>query len=534
VLSAKTLRRLIWLLPIIVIGVGSLINYRYSASASRKLASLSHISYPSMLTSQALIFDLDALQETLKGSVAAGDRAGIETARSKADIFRRDLRALAALPGGAAGAEAIGREFDQYNAAAQQAASILLGATSGDVTALAPAMQSHLGALTSLLEANRAAAHEGLEGLIADSQSNVTHGLAVSISITVLLLGASSAAAMLSVWTVRRQLGGDPEYAKDIVRRVADGNLNTVVPLQYRDRSSLLYAINSMQHSLSAVLLDVRRTVGAVSSSAAELASGNNDLSERTVRQSGSLETAARRLKELTATVRSNADSAMQANVLATTAADVARSGGNAVAAVVDTMEAINGCSQRIVDIIGVIDGISFQTNLLALNAAVEAARAGEQGRGFAVVAGEVRALAQRSSAAAKEISGLIGGSVAQVHEGLVRVRRAGSTMNEIVTSVSQVSDLIAHICSASAQQSVSISDVSKDLATLENATYQNATLVEQAAAATTQLEHLSQRVARSIAVFKLASGDGPQTALAAGRISRPPRELAALGGVTR
>jgi methyl-accepting chemotaxis protein len=269
-----------------------------------------------------------------------------------------------------------------------------------------------------------------------------------------------------------------------------------------------------MQQRLSTVLLEVRRTVGAVSSSAAELASGNNDLSERTSRQSSSLEMAAKRLKELTATVRSNADSALQANAFATTAADVARSGGSAVGAVVDTMQAINDSSQRIVDIIGVIDEIAFQTNLLALNAAVEAARAGEQGRGFAVVASEVRALAQRSAAAAKEISGLIDDSVNQVHEGLVRVRTAGTTMDQIVTSVTQVGDLIAHICAASAQQSTGISDVSKDLATLEHATFQNAALVEQAAAATSQLEQLSQRVDRSIALFQLASAeDSPAVA---------------------
>jgi methyl-accepting chemotaxis protein len=508
VLSAKVLRRLIWLLPTIVIGIGSLINYRYSANASRELASLSRSGYPSMLASQALIFDLEALQETLKGSVATGDRSGIATARSRADAFRRDVHALASLDGGSSAAEAIGKEFELYNGAAQQAASILLGATNGDVTALAPSMQAHLTTLTSQLEANRSQAHAALEGLIVSSQGNVTRGLIVSITITVLLLAASSTAAMLSIWTVRRQLGGDPECAKDIVHQVANGNLNTAVPLQHRDRSSLLYAINSMQQRLTTVLLDVRRTVGAVSSSAAELASGNNDLSERTSRQSSSLEMAARRLKELTATVRSNADSALQANSFATTAAEVARSGGSAVGAVVDTMQAINGSSQRIVDIIGVIDEIAFQTNLLALNAAVEAARAGEQGRGFAVVASEVRALAQRSAAAAKEISGLIGDSVNQVHEGLLRVRTAGTTMDQIVTSVTQVSDLIAHICAASAQQSAGISDVSKDLATLEQATFQNAALVEQAAAATSQLEQLSQRVARSIALFQLASGE--------------------------
>jgi methyl-accepting chemotaxis protein len=508
VLSAKALRRLIWLLPIVVIGVGSLINSRYSADASRELANLSRVGYPTMLTSQALIFDLDALQETLKGSVATGDRAGMETARSKADAFRRDVRALATLDGGSLDADAIGKEFELYNGAAQRAASILLGASAGDVTALAPSMQAHLTALTARLQANRSQAHEALETLIVSSQGNVTRGLIVSISITVLLLAVSSAAAALSVWTVRRQLGGDPERAKDIVHQVANGNLNTVVPLQNRDQSSLLYAIDSMQQRLSAVLLDVRRTVGAVSVSAAELASGNNDLSERTSRQSGSLEMAARRLKELTATVRSNADSALQANAFSTTAADVARSGGSAVSAVVDTMQAINGSSQRIVHIIAVIDEIAFQTNLLALNAAVEAARAGEQGRGFAVVASEVRALAQRSATAAKEISGLIGDSVNQVHEGLVRVRKAGTTMDQIVSSVTQVSDLISHICSASAQQSAGISDVSKDLATLEQATQQNAALVEQAAAATTQLEQLSQRVAGSIAVFQLANGE--------------------------
>ncbi|WP_238345971.1 methyl-accepting chemotaxis protein, partial [Luteimonas saliphila] len=253
---------------------------------------------------------------------------------------------------------------------------------------------------------------------------------------------------------------------------------------------------------LADIVGQIRTGSDAINSAASEIAAGNDDLSRRTEQQAASLEETASSMEELTSTVRQNADNARQANQLAIGAVDVASQGGEVVGKVVQTMSAISESSNRIADIIGVIDGIAFQTNILALNAAVEAARAGEQGRGFAVVAAEVRSLAQRSAGAAKEIKTLITDSADKVRHGNDLVDQAGRTMGEIVTSVKRVTDIIADISAASQEQSAGIEQVNQAITQMDESTQQNAALVEEATAAARSMEQQAGQLVQTVAVF--------------------------------
>jgi methyl-accepting chemotaxis protein len=257
--------------------------------------------------------------------------------------------------------------------------------------------------------------------------------------------------------SIRKSLGGEPAYAAEIASRIAGGDLTTTVKVAQGDKSSLLHTMQRMQESLARTVSAVRRGVDEINVGSREIAAGNADLSSRTEEQAASLEETAASMEQLASAVKQNADNARQANQLAASASEVAVRGGSAVSEVVDTMSAISASSSKISEIVSVIDGIAFQTNILALNAAVEAARAGEQGKGFAVVAGEVRSLAQRSAQAAKEIKQLIEDSVGKVNVGSEQVERAGATMNEIVTSVKRVTDIMGEIAAASQGQSSGI-----------------------------------------------------------------------------
>jgi methyl-accepting chemotaxis protein len=343
---------------------------------------------------------------------------------------------------------------------------------------------------------------------------------------TLLCLGAIAVGAT-GAWIITRgllrQLGGQPDYAASIVRAIAAGDLGVKIETAAGDSRSLLFAMKGMRDSLVAIVGQVRHGTLNMASVSTEIADGNRDLSHRTERQAGTLEATTASVEQLTATVRQNADNARQANALAESASEVALRGGMVVSQVVETMASINDSSKRIVDIIGVIDGIAFQTNILALNAAVEAARAGEQGRGFAVVATEVRNLAQRSASAAREIKGLIGSSVERVDAGARLVDEAGSTMNDIVASVRRVTDIMAEISRASAEQSAGIGQVNEAIGQMDEATRQNAALVQQATAAAAALEEEAERLAQVVSVFRLeAANDGALAATARLAIAAP------------
>jgi methyl-accepting chemotaxis protein len=331
------------------------------------------------------------------------------------------------------------------------------------------------------------------------------------------LLGAALALGIGMAWLITRrlyaQLGGEPRVAVQLATAVATGDLSTPIHVESGDSTSLMAQLAAMQRSLVGAVSSVRQGSENVAAASAQIAQGNQDLSSRTEEQAGALQKTASTMDELGSTVRNNADNARQANQLAIGASEVAVKGGEVVGQVVDTMKAINDSSKKIADIISVIDGIAFQTNILALNAAVEAARAGEQGRGFAVVAAEVRSLAQRSAAAAKEIKSLITASVDRVEHGTQLVDQAGQTMEEIVGAIKRVTDIVGEISSASQEQSVGVSQVGEAVTQMDRATQQNAAMVEQSASAAMSLQQQAQQLVQAVAVFKLSASDLAQVA---------------------
>ena len=344
---------------------------------------------------------------------------------------------------------------------------------------------------------------------------SVVFGLVLAIVSSVLLLRA-----------IMRPL----EQAIGHFDAMAHGDLSTTVVVDRQDEmGALLKGLASMQEQLSGTVRSVRDSSMSIATASAEIAAGNMNLSGRTEQQASSLEETASSLEELTSTVQHNADNVRQANNVARSASEVAIRGGKLVGDVVETMSAINASSKRIVDIISVIDGIAFQTNILALNAAVEAARAGEQGRGFAVVASEVRNLAQRSAAAAKEIKELIGTSVTNVEAGTALVDSTGTTMNEIVASVKRVSDIMAEILAAGEEQTSGIGQINEAVSLMDQATQQNAALVEEAAAATGALQEQAQALQQMVSVFKVdAQATGQQHGRALGHKAQQRIAIAA------
>jgi methyl-accepting chemotaxis protein len=397
-----------------------------------------------------------------------------------------------------------------------------LAQRSPELTAALAETRQHANALDKLLseladqkEARAKVAAEDAAGVYRSSR-NFMIALTVCSTLAGLILG------ILITRRLTRQLGGEPEQANEVAARIAAGDLTVDIPVRKDDSSSMMFGLRQMRDSLAAIVSDVRTGTETIATASSQVAAGSQDLSSRTEEQASTLEETASSMEEMTSTVKQNADNARQASTLANTASGIAVRGGDVIGQVVATMGEITDSSRKIVDIIGVIDGIAFQTNILALNAAVEAARAGEQGRGFAVVASEVRTLAQRSAAAAKEIKSLIDRSVERVEAGSTLVSEAGETMQEIVGSVRRVTDIVGEISAASEEQTAGIEQINQAVTQMDEVTQQNAALVEEAAAASDAMRDQAMRLAQLVSVFKLDASAGKGMSVAA----RPAQDV--------
>ncbi|WP_374046110.1 methyl-accepting chemotaxis protein [Massilia sp. R2A-15] len=348
----------------------------------------------------------------------------------------------------------------------------------------------------------------------------------ISTTLIAVLTAGAVALGVAGSWLLTVGITRPIRQAVELAETVAGGDLTRTIGASGKDETAaLLRALGHMNDSLVKIVSEVRGGTDAIATASGEISAGNHDLSARTEQQASSLEETAASMEELTSTVKQNADNARQANQLSITASDYAAQGGAVVGQVIVTMGSINESARKIVDIIGVIDGIAFQTNILALNAAVEAARAGEQGRGFAVVASEVRTLAQRSAAAAKEIKTLIGDSVEKVDAGAKLVDQAGATMDQVVSSIRRVTDIVSEIALASQEQTDGIEQVNQAIGQMDQVTQQNAALVEESAAAAESMQEQAGKLAQVVGVFKLDRSTGKtEPMLRAAAPARPAR----------
>jgi methyl-accepting chemotaxis protein len=380
-----------------------------------------------------------------------------------------------------------------------------------------PASNKYQSMLRDLVDLQRKA--------IDDNAAEIEQAAATSLHLQGLLIALLVVLVAVCGATLRSSIVKPLEAAIAVARRVAKGDLTADIQVTGKDEAGqLLQALREMNDALRSLVTNVIQGTGTIAQATDEIAAGNLELSSRTEQQASSLEETASSMEELTSTVKQTSDNARQANQLAGSASDVAAKGGTVVRQVIATMGEISASSNKIVDIIGVIDGIAFQTNILALNAAVEAARAGEQGRGFAVVAAEVRSLAQRSAAAAKEIKGLIDASVSNVKAGSTLVGQAGTTMEEIVDGIRRVADIMGEISAATGEQTMGIEQINEAIGQMDQTTQQNASLVEEAAAASETLQRQAAELADAVRVFKLEDMPrAPVGASAPARKALPP-----------
>ena len=505
-----SIKRKIWALPVIstiIFGLGVAVSASIASGALDSIHTTEAVDYPALGTAKALTADLQGITDGLRDAVSEGDKARIAQIGDQANKVRAKLADVTKIPGMDATGKRLTKEFEDYYAPAVSSAKIMLELEQGDPQATVQRMQGALTVLNADVAKFNEQAQQQFKDGIATSASSVRRVLSVTIITALIVIATLIGVSWFVIRTIWQQLGGEPEYAREITRAVAAGDLSMEIRLDAGDQHSLLAALQEMRTRLATMVSGIKTSAETIATASAEIASGNADLASRTESQAGSLEHTTRAVESLTDTVKTNAANTNQANALVVSATDIATRGGEVVGNVVSTMGAINASAKQIVEIISVIDGIAFQTNILALNAAVEAARAGEQGRGFAVVAGEVRNLAQRSAAAAKEIKQLIGDSVAKVDAGSALVDEAGATMEQIVASVRKVHDIMAEISVAGQRQAEGIEQIGRAIDDMDQMTQQNSALVEEASAAAESLAEQTEQLSGALAQFKLAAG---------------------------
>jgi methyl-accepting chemotaxis protein len=490
--------------------------------------------YEVLSSAEQMLMGMVNIETGLRGFVASGDDKFLEPFRQGQEMFGKEFKAVKSLtsdnPTQQTRLDKLMTHHEAFMQVAAKLTAMRRDVTSGSVGMEALLKEFSAARDKAAMDAFRAgiAEFKQAEAVLLEQRSQQLTSTASTTNYTLLLGGVAlcAVAAVLGLVLARSlfaQLGAEPGSAVAVAEQVARGDLSIQVPVAPGDTSSLMANLARMQQSLVEVVANVRQNSESVATASAQIAQGNQDLSGRTEQQASALQQTAATMEELGTTVRNNADSAQQANQLAQSASAIAAQGGEVVGKVVSTMQDITHSSRKIGDIIGVIDGIAFQTNILALNAAVEAARAGEQGRGFAVVASEVRNLAQRSAEAAKEIKTLIGRSVEQVEQGTELVDQAGQTMQEIVGSIRRVSDIVAEITAASVEQSSGVQQVGQAVTAMDQATQQNAALVEESAAAAESLRSQAQQLVQTVAVFKLSAHERPAPVPAAAPLKSTP-----------
>lgn len=512
------------ILGLLVVGAA---GYVANNSLSESLREVGLTRVPQIIQSEALAQRLTGIHAAVNQSLAwegAGFKASKVEALDRQILASLDDYSLALdnatrqeglTPRQADLLRGLAEDFGKYSTNAKQALDIKSGMVANAASFMTTMDESYAKCMASLTELVSSMAQDASKAVETGS---VLASRNQSVLLVVLLF--SSVLTLLAALVMKAILVGPMLRAAELAGAIAGGDLTRSVQVDSKDETgALLLALSNMQTRLIGIVGNVRRGSDGVAVASAEIAQGTQDLSDRTENQASALEQTAASMEELNSTVTQNAHSAREASLLARDTSTVAAQGGEIVARVVSNMKGINDSSQKIADIIGVIDGIAFQTNILALNAAVEAARAGEQGRGFAVVASEVRALAGRSAEAAKEIKELISDSVQQVEQGSTLVDQAGETMNDVVASIRKLNDIVGEISAASAEQSAGVGEVSSAVTDMDRTTQQNAALVEQMTAAAASLKSQANDLVQAVAVFKLS----PQASAPGVALKAPP-----------
>ncbi|MDZ4143022.1 MAG: methyl-accepting chemotaxis protein [Burkholderiales bacterium] len=505
-----SIKRNIWALPAlstVIFVVGISVSVYFSTRAIASIQTTQAVDYPVLDQIKALQGQILGVTNTLRDAVGEGDKSRLEALPEHVTRVQKTLQTLGGIAGQGPTASRLRNEFDSYHKDALAATRLMLGLDKTDDPKPAIGrMQASQKALDEDLATAIAAAQAQFEAGIERSASNVNRVIATTVLVAGLVILCLVVISWFVVRAIWRQLGGEPEYAQRLARAVADGDLSMHIVTDEHDHDSLLASLREMQSRLHGMVSNIQSASHTIRQASIEITDETGELASHTDTQLSNLEETARAMEALTETVQQNGQSAQNANRLSDSASDIAIQGGEVVGKVVTTMHEIHDSASKIVDIISVIDGIAFQTNILALNAAVEAARAGEQGRGFAVVAAEVRALAQRSAQAAKEIKTLIQNSTAKIAIGAEMADQAGHTMREIVASVRSVTDIIGEITRASAEQSAGILEINQAVRQVDEMTQRNGALVGQASEAATALREQTEQLNDAVSVFKLSA----------------------------